>query len=110
MINKSRFELATTGFKPKFPVRELRRLQSQPDGAFSVAVFDEKSTSILRCSDFDVQTLLDTNPSLLKPVAVLHPDILTEYDQVSRYATMLSEQVPFDSVSPDVDSGSSVVE
>lgn len=109
MMNKTRYELETTGFKPKFPERQLRRLKSTPDGAFSVEVFDEKSPSLLRSSDFDVQTILDTNPSLLKPVGLLHPDRLTEHDQVSRYATMLSDQVPFDSGS-SVDPGSSVVE
>lgn len=96
MINKSRIELVTSGFKPRFPERQLCRFKSCADGTFSYEFYEEDKHSILRSKDFDVQTLLDTNPALLKPVALLRPDRLVDHDNVSRVAVSLSDQLPSD--------------
>lgn len=52
---------------------------------------DPYKPSILRCSDFDVQYLLDTNPDLLKPVGKAPVNFLLESDKVEASLANLSE-------------------
>lgn len=52
---------------------------------------DPYKPSILRCSDFDIQYLLDTNPDLLKPVGKAPVNSLMQSDKLEHSLANLSE-------------------